>query len=112
MSRVKCLSGCGRQFLFHFLLMDRESQSVYRMKRLFDDGKTYRKISLRISDGMRSNGGYVSKGDMVSASDICFSTLSLDRRSRRRRRISSVGLGVGAIYTHVSATKDHKYGMT
>jgi hypothetical protein len=46
-----------------------------------------------------------SKGDMVSASEICFSTLSFERRSRRRRQMSSVVLGVGAIYTDVSTTR-------
>jgi hypothetical protein len=79
-----------------------ESQSVYRMNRLLDDGKTYLKISLRISDGIRSSGGKVSKGDMVSGIDICFSTDSFEWRSKRRRRMSSVVFSVGAIYTNVS----------
>jgi hypothetical protein len=78
-----------------------ESQSVYRMNRLLDDGKTYLKISRRISDGIRSSGGKLSKGDMVSGMDICFSTDSFEWRSKRRRRMSSVAFGVGAIYTYV-----------
>jgi hypothetical protein len=39
---------------------------------------------------------------MVSGIDICFSTDSFEWRSNRRRRISSVVFGVGAIYIYVN----------
>lgn len=94
--------------------MDLESQSVYKMKRLFDDGKTYLKISLRISDGMRSSGGKLSKGEMVSGIDSCFSTDSFEGRAKRRKRMSSIDVGVGAVCTPVSTTKQlyRQYDLT
>jgi hypothetical protein len=56
---------------------------------LFEEGSTYLKISRRISEGIRSKGGYVSKAVIVSGIEICFSTDSLEYRSSRRIQMSS-----------------------